>query len=541
MRKNESPQGPQRGLLVFLLLISAVLVGTSGCGGGSSGSSFTSGGGGGGGGGGTGNSPPCTFTQSASTTTTGTGLNTQVGEHYFGMHLNSENAPWPFYEVGGSQPALPFYSQRLWAAGVAWSQVNTSQGVFDWTGAPQNMDTWMSDAQAHPGVDTLYTLARTPSWASTNPSDDTCVDSGDNGGGQCYPPIDLNSDGSGTNAIWIAWVTAAAQYSVAEKKAGAPGFSYYEIWNEWNTSVSWQGTTPQLVRMEQDARCVVEGPPTGMACNPNSAGLLPAQPIDPTAKIVSPSPVGAAADNMLGTVAASLATYFSTKVNGYAGGSFSDAIGFHGYVGTATKTGTNAVPCPTPENVNIVMADLNTTLAQFPAMAGKPLFNTEGGWSQAPSEGFTDLDRQAAFLPRYLLLQQSDNVSRVYWFAWDSKTDSSLYDVAEPTEAGNPTPAATAYGEVYKWTEGATVSQACTTKGTVWTCGFTRPGGYSALAVWDASQDCTTSSCPTTTFTVPAGYIEYRDINDDNETLLSGATTVQIGAKPILLETAPLP
>jgi hypothetical protein len=539
MRKNESPQGRHLGLLMFLLLILASLVGVVGCGGGSSSSSFTGGGGGGGGGGGTGNAPPCTFTQSASTTTTGAGLNTQVGEHYFGMHLNSVNAPWPFYDVGGSQTALPFYSQRLWAAGVDWAQVNTASAVFNWTGAPENMDTWMSDAEAHPPVDMLYTLAYTPTWASSQPNDTSCSNAS-KGPGECDPPLDLNADGSGTNAIWIAWVTAAAQYSKAEKDAGAPGFSYYEIWNEWNSSVSWNpkyGTTAQLVRMEQDARCVVEGPPSGMSCNPNST-FPSGTNLDPGAKIVSPSPVGAAAGDNLGQVGSSLNTYFSTKVNGYAGGSFSDAIGFHGYVGTATTTGTNAVPCPTPENVNIVMADLNTTLASFPAMAGKPLFNTEGGWSQAPSEGFTDPDRQAAFLPRYLLLQESDNVSRVYWFAWDSKTDSSLYDVTPP---GQVTIAATAYGEVYKWTDGATVGQACTASGTVWTCGFTRPGGYLAKAVWDASQDCTASSCPTTTFTVPAGYIYYRDVGDDNETSLDGATTVQIGAKPILLETAPLP
>jgi hypothetical protein len=170
-------------------------------------------------------------------------------------------------------------------------------------------------------------------------------------------------------------------------------------------------------------------------------------------------------------------------------------------------------------------------------MAGKPLFNTEGGWSQADFEGFTDQDRQAAFLPRYLLLQQSANISRVYWYAWDSKKLSSLYN----DTTGQATLAATAYGEVNKWTVGATISKACSANGTVWTCGFTRPGGYAALAVWDASQDCTASSCPTTTFTVPSGYIVYRDVGDDTETSLNGATTVQIGAKPILLETAKLP
>jgi hypothetical protein len=534
MRKK-SPPCAELGLLRFLLSIFALasLLGVLGCGGGGSSSSFTQGGGGGGGGGG--NVLPCTFNPPASGgSTSGAGVGTLIGNDYFGMHLNSEDAPWPFFSINGSMQTLPFGSQRLWDAGIAWSQVNTSSGVYDWTTAPQDADTWMSDAQAHAPLNELYTLARTPTWASSDSTDSSCIDSAENGDGQCHPPIHLNTDGSGTNDIWIAWVTAAAQYSKAKKDAGEPGFSYYEIWNEWNTTVSWLGTTQQLVRMEQDARCVVEGPPSGKSCYPDS--VFPSgMALDSTAKIVSPSPVGA--HPMLSAVADNLQTYFSTTVNNYAGGSFSDVIGFHGYVGTGTKSGNSALPCPTPEDVNTVIADMNTTLASFPQItAGKPLFNTEGGWSEADVEGFTDQDRQAAFLPRYLLLQQSANISRVYWYAWDSKRLSSLYN----DTTGQATLAATAYGEVNKWTVGATLSKACGAAGTVWTCGFTRPGGYAAVAVWDASQDCTASSCPTPTAFPAGGYLEYRDVAG-NVTSLGTATSVQIGAKPILLETAPLP
>ena len=398
------------------------------------------------------------------------------------MHLNSEVAPWPFYDVSGSIVTLPFASQRLWDAGIAWSQVNTSQGVYDWTTAPQNADVWMSDAQAHQPLDELYTLARTPTWASSDAGDTSCIDSAENGGGQCHPPVDLNTDGTGTNAIWIAWVTAAAQYSKAKKDAGEPGFSYYEIWNEWNSSVSWLGTPQQLVRMEQDARCVVEGPPSGKSCYLTS--VFPGgTAIDASAKIVSPSPVGA--HPMLDAVSDSLQTYFSTTVNNYPGGSFSDVIGFHG-CRTGTKSTTTALPCPTPEDVNTVIADMNTTLASFSSItAGKPLFNTEGGWSEADVEGFTDQDRQAAFLPRYLLLQQSADVgSRVLVRVGQRRGCVRLYN----DTTSQATLAATAYGEVNQWTVGATVSKACGATGTVWTCGFTRPGGYTALAVWDASR-----------------------------------------------------
>lgn len=532
MRKNESPKSTPVGSLMFLLsvLTLAGLLGLVGCGGGG-GTSSPNGGGGGGGGG---NSPACTFAApSANGTTSGVGVGNQISPVFFSMHLNSQNAPWPFFDLNGSNETLPFGGQRLWAAGVAWPQVEATQGAFDWS----LMDQWLSMAQQH-GVDILYTLARTPSWASQFPSDSSCS----TGNGECDPPLDLKSDGTGSDDVWIAWVTAVAQHSAAQKNSGLTGISYYEIWNEWNTTAYWNptnGTTAQLVRMEQDARCVVEGPPSGMSCNPSSA-FPSGTGLDPGAKIVSPSPVGGDVNNMLGEVASSLNTYFSTQVppaTGYFGGSFSDAIGFHGYVGTATRQSSQSVPCPTPENVNTVIGDMNQTLASFPSVTnGKPLFNTEGGWSEATYEGFTDPDRQAAFLPRYLLLQESANIDRVYWFAWDSKTAASLYN----DTSSEATPAATAYGEVNQWTVGATVSKACSASGTVWTCGFTRPGGYTATAVWDAGQDCTSSTCPTTTYTVPSGgYIEYRDVAG-NVTSLNGATTVQVGAKPILLETAKL-
>lgn len=502
------------------------LLGMLACGG--SNSSILTGGGGGNGGGGGQNVLPCIFsTPSPNGTTTAAGVGKAINNQYFGMHINGTNDPWPSALI----PNMQIGSQRLWDAGVAWSQINTAQGVYDWSG----LDTWLSTDQLH-SVDALYNLARTPSWASSVPSDSSCTNADVNGPGQCDPPLDLNADGSGADDVWIGWVTALAQHSQQRKSTGGVGISYYEIWNEWNAATFWNpnnATTQQLVRMEQDARCVVEGPPAGKSCNPNS--VFPSgMALDPTAKIVSPSPVSAHA--FLNAIAQNLTLYFGTSVNGYPGGSFSDVIGFHGYVGTGSATSTTSVSCPLAEDVNTVLSDLNSTLAAYPSITtGKPLFNTEGGWSKALFEGFTDEDEQAAFLPRYLLLQESADVSRVYWYLWDSGAVGALYSDTN----NQATKAATAYGEIVKWSVGAAVSKACSANGTVWTCGFSRPS-YTATVVWDAGQDCTASSCPTTTFNVPSGgYVEYRDVAG-NVTSLNGAPTVQIGAKPILLETGPI-
>jgi hypothetical protein len=233
---------------------------------------------------------------------------------------------------------------------------------------------------------------------------------------------------------------------------------------------------------------------------------------------------------MLSAVKDNLTTYFGTTVGGQSGGAFADIIGFHGYVSTC-KSGI----CPIPEEVITVIDDMNSAIQGAPGEIGKPWFDTEDSWSKAADEEFLDQDREAAFLARYELLQWSMGVTRGYWYRWDStqSNEGSLYANGTTIEAVN------AWDEVSKWMVGATLSIPCTVEGSVWQCGFTR-SGYSALAVWDASQDCLKGTCATAAFTVPlGGYTFYRDLTGA-ETSISGST-VPLGAKPILLETAKLP
>ncbi len=433
---------------------------------------------------------------------------------FFGMHIHSVGTPWPDTVVFTVQ----FGGLRLWDSGTGWSEINTAPGVFDFS----HMNSWLTEAQAN-NVDVLYNLGRTPNWASSMPNDSTCNYSDLGGGnGQCWPPNDLNSDGSGTDAIWISWVTSVVSQHKGQIK-------YYEIWNEWNIEASWSGTTQQLVRMTQDARCVVEGPPSGSSCNSNST-FPSGTGLDPSAQIVTPAPVGGGtSQSALAAAARNMDLFLNQTQAGNMGpGSFVDVIGFHCYVSTQTLG-----DFPIPENVTTV----NNNVAGVSGVQGKPLFCTEGGWGNAIIEGFTDTDLQAAFLARYYLLQNSTNVARVYWYAWDTTpTDIALWS---PTDT---TPAAIAYGEVYKWINGATLSSPCSSNGTVYTCALTRPNGYTALAVWDSSTNssCYTTGTPTcSTFTIPSQYKLYRDLSG-NETGVPGST-IPLSAKPILLETGALP
>ena len=490
----------------------ATLAGFIACGGG--GASFRQiPGGGGGGGGGASCAAPAPITSSAGNVTAGLGKT--VSSSYMDLHVGSADLI--------STVTVPYGSLRLWDTSTGWAQINFASGQYDWT----NLDNFVNTPSSG---DLLYNLARTPTWASSNPNDSTCAyDTSPQGGpGQCDPPADLNSDGSGADQSWIDWVTAVAQRNNVQYGSK---IKYFEIWNEWNIPLFWTGTPAQLVRMEQDARCIVEGPPAGKSCNPNST-FPNGTGLNTAAKIVTPSPVGA--HTVLNEVSLRLSNYFGTVVGGNSGGTFADAIGFHGYVSTKSSSD----PCPNPEDVTTVVTDLNGTVQSFPLEAGgKPWINTEDSWGKAPDEGFEDPDRQAAFLARTFLLQASLGVDRVYWYRWDA---TQTFGGALWTASNGPTEAASTWSEVSKWILGATLSSPCTANGSVWSCGFTRASGYQALTVWDAGQDCLNGTCGTSSYTVPAGYTRYLDLTDTS-TNTSAGSTIQIGAKPILLESAALP
>jgi hypothetical protein len=112
--------------------------------------------------------------------------------------------------------------------------------------------------------------------------------------GQCYPPTDINADGTGTDATWIGWIAAIVSHvnqsgylagtgAWAAGGANCPGATncphasipYWETWNEpFATGKFWSGSYDQLIRFEQDAAClinggsftVVKGPPGQTTC-----------------------------------------------------------------------------------------------------------------------------------------------------------------------------------------------------------------------------------------------------------------------------------
>jgi hypothetical protein len=403
---------------------------------------------------------------------------------YFGLNLHPgvftspQRYPWP---------AFPFGAFRLWATETTWNDINTSSGVYDFT----TLDNTIAVSQQNGHNDFVFTFGAVPTWASSNPGDTSCTAANN---GSCDPPMGLNSDGSGDDSLWQNFVTAITAHN---KSTGLP-IHYWEIWNEPNILVEWNGTAAQMARMAKDAYTIIKA-------------------ADPTALVTTPTPGDdGTGQNINSWEPAYLAALLPL------GGIFADIITYHGY--------TDACNSQVPESSeNSDLSDLTLAISQSPlsaSLTALPIWNTEGSWNK--DAGLPDPNMQAAYLARLYLLQWSLGISRFYWFQYGNTQNGTLLNSDNSLDL-----AGTAYGQVYGWMVGATLTNPCAASGTVWTCGFTSSGGVQELAVWDTSQSCSNGTCTTSSYTPSSTYTEFYDLAGDPPTPISGS--VQIGAEPILL------
>jgi hypothetical protein len=401
---------------------------------------------------------------------------------FFGLQMNSgtvSQQPWP---------SVTFRGTRLWDGAVHWADINTAPGVYDWT----LLDRWLADAQAN-DVRILYTFGEVPTWASSNPNDTTCAANP----GSCDPPKDLNPDGSGTNQYFKDFVSAL----VAHNKSSTTGhITKWELWNEaLGNPKRWTGTIPQLIRIAQDATAIIKA-------------------ANPTAGVLTPS-----FGPQLRPSRALLESYLAAG-----GGKYADEIALHGYV---TKQGSAGEP----EELVGYMSLTQDILVKY-GQTHKQIWDTEASWGDTASNGFTDPDMQAAFLARFYLVHRSVGIARFYWYQWNNQQSGGLWkpDPNDPSEPGTLLKPGVAYVQMYNWMVGASLTSACQPDGTIWTCQFSRPGGYQAEAVWDTSESCKHGTCDTIDYTVDAKYQKYRTL--DGDTIPITDSKVPIGIKPILIE-----
>ena len=478
---------------------------------------------------------------------------------FLGMNASGllGSTPWPLVPVG---------TFRLMGLETNWSTLNPALGTYQWI----TLDREVSLAQAN-GAQLLYTFVGTPPWAIPTGSQISSISR--SGGvvtvtttephGLYYNPTYISSvQGSVTlsgpansagdqSSITVSGVTdssfdgtfvltgtptptsltyaqagtdsnstlgslsavcggTGAPSGCAEAPASlndwdqfvtelvnhvGPGVvRYWELWNEANIGDSWRGDPNILVQMASDAKTIIKN-------------------VDPNAIILSPS------TTINFETPAECATYDprcgSTWLNNWlaAGGKNSiDAVAFHGYPAIGE----------TPEQIQGAVTLQQLAMNQN-GVGSLPLWDTESSWGL--NTALTNQNDQVAFLGRHLLLEHSMGVQGSFWYSYDNSIWGSLW-----SPAAGLNPVGEADQQVAKWIEGSTLTQPCAATAadpTTFTCGYTRPNGYTALAVWN--------TVGAKTFTAPQGLVQYHDLYGDVVPVTLGS--VGISTSPILLET----
>jgi Abnormal spindle-like microcephaly-assoc'd, ASPM-SPD-2-Hydin len=456
-------------------------------------------------------------------TDTGTGIQPQ----FFGMHEHFHpGAPWPGFATGAF---------RIWNTGLTrWHDVAANctaseaadpyNSCYDWT----DLDSRLATLKSRGITEVVYTMSGVPNWA--DPNDWNGCDEG-----ACHLPSDINADGTGSNATWKDWVTAVAEHvNNAAYLQSHARVTAWEPWNEWwrnpvvtengghlYTSISINATYAQMVRLAEDARCIIKGvgAVNGTPCTSVA--------IDPIANILTPStggngiPASVMRNFLYCNDQPKAGSYCTWSVSDPRGANTADVINSHFY-----QAGSD------PENIATDIAGFRAFMQ--PAELAKPLWSDETAMNQNDFVGPPRIENaQAAFVARLYLVASSAGMDELYWYAFDDAFARAFW-----LEGSGETLGAQAYGQTYNWLVGAAVASKCSTAtygGTVWSCQLTRQSGYQAEAIWDtAEQYACNIDCPTHNLTVPAIYLHYRDLTGNVISISNN--TVPVGAKAILLE-----
>ncbi len=342
-----------------------------------------------------------------------------LGPEFFGMH---DADP-----VGDSWPDGPVGSLRVWDAGVAWSQVETAPGSYDFS----RLDAIVDTARAHKAT-TLIVLGQTPTFHSRKPKK-----VGAYGAGAASMP---------KMRAWKAYVRAVVE------RYNAPDVAF-QVWNEANVEGYWNGSYRQMAKLTAAARAVVDS-------------------VTPTPTLVAP----AMAARTLGQ-RAGLRLLFAEKIGGVPIADMVDVLSLQLY--------------PEDGEGLVRKAELLTEARRILGLVGvaadKPVWDTEINFGLQGGDAATPItpDAQMTNVAMSYLLDAADGVQRVYWYAWD------LHGIANTELVGEDnatlTPAGHAFDTVHRWLLGSTVdSCAPATDTDAWVCALTTPRGQ-AKVYWSPS------------------------------------------------------
>jgi polysaccharide biosynthesis protein PslG len=339
-----------------------------------------------------------------------------VSPTLFGMHDTSR--------ISLTKPGV--HAIRLWDTHTAWSDIETSPGVYTWT----NLDHYVTAAQKA-GVKVTLVLGLTPSFYSSDPTK--------------LPADEVQH--------YASYVKAVMDRYRHWGPSGAPGIQSYQVWNEANISGYWTGTQQEmgdLTKIVWDLR--------------NSDA--------PGATVVAPA-LTTRMSYQVGWIKKWAAVKIGPRKKPVY--DFFDVTSLNLYPPATIGTGAAARP-GLPEDSMTQLAAVKAILraAHWPA---KPIWDTEinyglvGGELHPPAAPISD-SHQVAFVIRTYLLNAARGVKRVFWYRYDlgPYEGGTLANtlMTKSTDFHTLTPAGHALTRVESWLNGARLvgtptNQPCTT------------------------------------------------------------------------------
>ncbi|WP_167305924.1 GH39 family glycosyl hydrolase [Nocardioides euryhalodurans] len=269
---------------------------------------------------------------------------------FFGMHDGLISS--------GSIPGVELGAVRLWDSGTSWRQIETANGVFDFTATDQAVE----NAEAA-GLRPMLVLGQTPRFHATK----------------------RNAAGAyGRGATSMPRIAAWTRYvgRVAQRYGNRVD---YQIWNEPNVKNYWTGTTAQMAKLTATASTRIK-----RAAGRRATVVAPAFPL------------------RLKGQQGWYTKYWASKVGRKSVAAFVNVVAVNLYP--------EAKQAPEAQ-----LQLLNIAKRQLPKAARKkPMWNTEINYGLLGGDTARRISaaKQASFVARTLLLNAASPIRRVYWYRW---------------------------------------------------------------------------------------------------------------------------
>ena len=328
-----------------------------------------------------------------------------VPPELFGQHIAGVAGGVPATLAGGLGGSV-----RIWDSGLSWRDLQPNAGAPNLD--PLRTAVAQIEGRFGPGVEILYTVGNTPTWAATKPNDPKAL----------Y--------GASTNSH----PALGAYVDFVKAVAGVPGIDAIQIWNEANLADFYNGTPTQMARLTVAAGKALKG--MGWRGTVVAASTT----------VRSKGPVNA------------WGKQYGKAMKKAKAWKYVNAVSAHFYP-------------PATKGPNERVKYIKKTKAYYKRWGAKkkPLWDTEMNFGDQRSymkvKRYYDGDQAAAYVARAYLDSLRYGVARVFWYGWNIQ----VLGLDMTSRDGTLKAGGQAYLTAQDWLAGARW-YGCKTKSKVTTC-----------------------------------------------------------------------